>query len=57
MEAEKKWRQRLKSLAQINEQRYIRKNKGKLQKQNQYKTSKQRKRLFKMYIKTKPYVA
>ena len=35
----------------------MRKNSGKLEKQNQCKTSKQRKRLFKMYIKTRLYVA
>ena len=34
-----------------------RKSNGKLEKQNQYKTRKQRKKLFKMYIKTKLYVA
>ena len=33
------------------------KTKGKLKKQNQFTTSKQRKRLFKMYIKAKLYVA
>ena len=42
----KKWRQRWKSLVQINDQCYIQKNNGELKKQNQCKTSKQWKRLF-----------
>ena len=41
----------------MNEQCYIQKSNGKLKKQNQCKTSKQRKRVFKMYMKTKLYVA
>ena len=56
IEAEK-IRTKRKSVVQINEQCYIQKKKRKLEKQNQCKTSKQRKRLFKMYIKTRLYVA
>ena len=41
----------------INEQFYIWENNGKQKKQNRYKTSKQQKRLFRMYIKTMLYVA
>ena len=53
----KKQGKRWKSVVQINEQCYIRKKNVKLEKQNRCKTSKQQKRLFKMYIKTKLYVA
>ena len=49
----KRYSQNWKSFVKINEQRYIRKNNGKREKQNQHKTSKQRERLSKMYIKTK----
>ena len=52
----KKWRQRRKSIAQINEQCCIRQNGGKPEKQNRCKASKQRKRVFKMYIKSKLHV-
>ena len=41
----------------INEQCCIWRNNGKLEKQNRCKTSKQRKRLFKMHLKKKLYVA
>ena len=44
-----KLRNRWKNVVQINEQCYIWKNNKKFNKQNQCKTSKQRKRLFKMY--------
>ena len=40
----------------MNEQHSIPKTNGKREKQNQCKASKQQKRLFKMYIKTKLYV-
>ena len=39
----------------INEQRYMQKNNGKLEKWNLSKTRKQWKRLFRMFIKTKLY--
>ena len=52
-----KWSQRWKSIVQINEQCCIQQNNGKLEKWNRCKASKQPKRLFKMYIKTKLYVA
>ena len=45
------------SVVQINGQCYIWKNNGKLKKLNRCKTSKQQKMLFKMYIKTKLFVA
>ena len=51
----KKWKQRWKSVVQTNEQSCIQKNDVKLEKETRCKTRKQRKRLFKMYIKTKLY--
>ena len=45
----------MKSIAHINEKHYIPKNNGKFEKKIWCKTSKQRKRLFNMYIKTTIY--
>ena len=53
----KKRRQRWTSILQINVQCYLWKSDGKLGKQNRCETSKQRKRLFKINIQTKLYVA
>ena len=47
----------MKKHCKINEQCYIRKNNEKFEQQNQCETSKQRKRLFQVYVKTKLYVA
>ena len=43
-------------MVQINEQPFILKNNGKIEKYNQCKTRKQQKRLFKIDIKTKLYL-
>ena len=48
----KKWGQRWKSVAQVNEQCCIRKGNGGLKKQNRCKICKQQNKLFKMDIRT-----
>ena len=53
---QKKWRQRWKSIVQINEQCCIWQNNGKREKQKWCKTYKQQKRQFKLNIKSKRHV-
>ena len=58
IEAEKITIKRWKSVVQINEQCYIWRNNGKIEKQNRCKASKNNEiRLFKICIKTKLYAA